>query len=271
MPTRSVRDFACWGRICRGFTFTLSDQPLPRLPDDLGLLEEAVVRADARLVVMDPLPAFLASSAPLTSDEPLRNLLHAVALLAERTRCAFLMVRHLTKKPGRQPLYRGTGSIALIAACRLALLVAPHPADPTRTIMAQSKNNLAPLQPSLAYRLFPSGEKSAAPLQWLGPVAHTAVELTQVKEFSASRARAVRFLTNFLRTGPQTTVQIFAAGKNIGLQPRTLQRTFHDLSLKKRCVHRAGRTLTYWFLPEHRGPEVAGEEMLDLDRWLPDS
>ena len=61
------------------------------------------------------------------------------------------LVRHLNKSGGRQALYRGLGSIGLVANCRSAWLVAADPRARGRAVLAQVKNNLAPgpAQPGL--------------------------------------------------------------------------------------------------------------------------
>lgn len=95
------------------------------LPRDLRLLEEAVASVQAKLVVIDPMMAFLACDA--NGDQKVRQALTPLKGFAERSGVAVVLVRHLTKRGGRQALYRGGGSIGIIAATRSALLVAKEP------------------------------------------------------------------------------------------------------------------------------------------------
>src|SRR5262249_47768295 len=127
-----------------------ADQPLA-LPGDLPEVEAAVAEVQARLVVVDPLTAFLDGDA--NSDRSVRRTLARSAAFGDRPGVAVLLVRHLTKAGSRSPLYRGAGSIAIIAAARSALLAADDPAsdDPYRHVLALSKGNLSPAA-SLAYR-----------------------------------------------------------------------------------------------------------------------
>jgi hypothetical protein len=62
------------------------------------------------------------------------------------------MVRHLSKK-GRHAIYRGGGSIGILGACRSAWLTGRDPTDPSRFILAQTKNNLGAQLPALAYTI----------------------------------------------------------------------------------------------------------------------
>jgi hypothetical protein len=87
--------------------------------------------------------------------------------LAEKHRCALLMHRHLTKRGGGRALYRGLGSIAFVAACRFAMLVARDPHTPDRCVLAQVGGSLAGPQPSLAYRLT-AADGQLPIVEWLG-------------------------------------------------------------------------------------------------------
>src|SRR5262249_34331317 len=115
-----------------------ADTPL-MLPRDLGEVEADVVAAQARLVIIDPLPPYLEGD--VTSERSLRPTLARLTDFAERTSVAILLVRHLTKAGSSNPLYRGAGSVAIIAAARSALLAGDDPAsdDPYRHVLALSK------------------------------------------------------------------------------------------------------------------------------------
>ena len=87
------------------------------------------------------------------SDQDVRRALAALEKVGERTGAAIVVVRHLNKSVGANPLYRGGGSIGIIGAARCGLLLAPDPDDPERRILAATKGNLGQLPPSLAFRL----------------------------------------------------------------------------------------------------------------------
>src|SRR5215218_7347773 len=97
------------------------------LTKDLSTIEGAIERVGAALVVIDPLTAFLSEKTDSYKDQDVRRALAPLATLAERTRAAFLIVRHLTKAAGGNTLYRGGGSIAIIGAARSGLVIAQAP------------------------------------------------------------------------------------------------------------------------------------------------
>ncbi|MGH7867418.1 MAG: AAA family ATPase, partial [Candidatus Dormibacteraceae bacterium] len=75
-----------------------------------------------------------------------------LANLAERAGVVAVVVRHLNKASGGSPIYRGGGSIGIIGAARVGLLMAKDPQDEERRILAPVKTNLSAPPPSLAYK-----------------------------------------------------------------------------------------------------------------------
>jgi hypothetical protein len=78
---------------------------------DVNALEEAITRTGARLLVVDVVMAYLPNGTDSHKDQDIRRVLSRLAALADRTGCTVLLLRHLNKASGRDPLYRGGGSI----------------------------------------------------------------------------------------------------------------------------------------------------------------
>lgn len=95
----------------------------PSLPGDLERIEKIVVENDAALVIVDVLSAFLHGSVDSYRDQDVRGARMPLARLAERTGATVVVLRHLSKSGGANPLYRGGGSIGIIGAARVGLLV----------------------------------------------------------------------------------------------------------------------------------------------------
>jgi RecA-family ATPase len=137
------------------------------LSHDLELLENAIKRTNALLVVLDPLMAVLGHRIDASRDQDIREVFTPLAQLAERTGCAVLIIRHLNKAVSDNALYRGSGSIGIIAAARIGLLVAQDPYEENKRILATTKNNLSKKAHNLSYQI---GENEAGIpyIQWLG-------------------------------------------------------------------------------------------------------
>ena len=150
------------------------------------------------------------------------------------------MVRHLNKAPRTRSLYRGGGSIGFLAACRSGWLVGRDPKEPDACVLAQVKNNLAPPQPSLAYRVAPAGEGPPT-LSWLGPSPWSADRLLAGAERAPAllspRERARDFLAAFLADGPRTSGELWEAAQKAKLSVRTLQRAKSGLGIQCRRVY----------------------------------
>jgi hypothetical protein len=137
------------------------------LPKDIPVLRRGVEQVRARFVVVDPLMAFLSGNVDAHRDQDIRRALAPLARLAEETGAAVVVIRHLNKTPGGNPLYRGGASIGIVGAARSALLVAKHPEDPKRRVLAGVKSNLAGAPLSLAFVLREAAN-GAVRVEWKG-------------------------------------------------------------------------------------------------------
>jgi hypothetical protein len=249
------------------------DDELPRLPSQAALLERAVVEADARLVVLDPITAFLDPAVNTASELSVRQALEPLRQMAAKHRCVALMLRNLNKNEGRNAAYRGAGSIAFLGMCRSGWLVAPDPREPRRCVFAQLKNNLAGPQPSLAYEV--RGPAGGTPtVAWLEACAWTARELLKGSPHAPPRLsehdRARDFLTGFLEDGPRTSHELWAAAQEQGLSDRTVQRAKREMKIRSVRISVDGSPRTYWLLKDQAmAPPAAPEAGPDsLEPWL---
>src|ERR1043166_181412 len=106
-----------------------------------------------RLLFRSVLFAYLPNRTNTYRDQDVRRALAPLAEMAERTGVAVICIRHLSKTPGGNALYRGGGAIGIIGGPRAGLLVAKDPDDPSLIVLAQPKSNLGPPMPSLTYRI----------------------------------------------------------------------------------------------------------------------
>ena len=196
------------------------------IPEDLALIEKGIRRVGARLVVVDPLMAFLGDNTNSHRDQDVRRALAPLAGLAERTEAAVLVVRHLNKAAANNPLYRGGGSIGIIGAARMASVVGKDPQDENRRVLASTKNNLAMPPASLMFRL-EEAEGGSVRVTWLGRSEVSAKDLLatpQDQEHSDARSEAVEFLNGVLSDGPLPAKQVIDEADDAGIAEKTLRR-----------------------------------------------
>lgn len=220
---------------------------------DVDQLGEAIAQADAKLVVIDPLAAFLPARTNAHRDQDIRNILTPLARLAERTGAAILVVRHLTKVPSGNALYRGSGSIGIIGAARVGLLAARDPDDSVgrRRVLAVAKNNLGPVPPALVYQI-ETAPNGASRIVWDGESQHSADALlaapVDLGERTA-RDEAVEFLRTVLRDGSRTALAVKREAREAGIAEATLRRAQRALGIASRRVGYGKDGEWRWELP----------------------
>jgi hypothetical protein len=238
-----------------GFFEAYNREPL-LLPDHIDRIEVRLRDYDARLLLIDPLVAFLAQA---RSDQEVRKCLHPVKLLAERLRCTVLWLRHLSKRGGPKAIYRGSGHVSIIGAARSGLLVGPDANDPAARVLAHAKSNLAPRQRSLTYALEDVAEFGCCRVKWGAPSDLSADDLCdpltrkekEARENSLSKLdAAAEFLREALRGGPRAVEDLKDEAKVLGLAWATVRRAVKALGVLTRYPHQtAGRY--EWSLPNH--------------------
>lgn len=170
----------------------------PGFPSDLGKLKEDILEVQAGMVVIDPVMSYLDPDINSNNDQQVRRALMPLAMLAEETGAAIVMLRHLNKSSGGSALYRGGGSIGFVGVARSGLIVARDPDDPSRVVLASTKSNLGPPPPSLNFRL-EGCENGAARVEWEGQSLHSAESLVQQAQGNEGDRTAHDEACDFLR------------------------------------------------------------------------
>jgi hypothetical protein len=223
------------------------------IPEDLGLIEEGIRRVGARLVVVDPLMAFLSANTNSHRDQDVRRALAPLASLAERTGASILVVRHLNKAAANNPLYRGGGSIGIIGAARMAFVVGKDPQDENHRVLASSKNNLAKPPKSLTFAL--EEAEGTVRVKWLGESevsAHQLLATPRDEEHADAKKEAVQFLNEVLADGAVASSQVKEEAEEAGISERTLWRArkvLGVLSYREGATGGRGKGKWLWKLP----------------------
>jgi hypothetical protein len=237
-------------------------------------LDQIIQTTSAKLVVFDPILAFLDSWFQAATDTGIRHAFFPLSRLAQKHQCAILLVRHLTKSGSRRALYRGGGSIGLLAACRSAWLIVEDPENSANRVLAQIKNNVGPPQPSLGYSIL-AGPEQTPTIAWLPgfrpfEADDLLARLGSSRAFSSPFARASNFLKDFLRDGPKTSREIWTAAGEFDLSKRTLKRAKKKLQIRSQRVRLDERSVSYWLLKDQELPAKFSSSSVvpDLEPWL---
>ena len=223
------------------------------LPGDLAALDAAIGRVkDCRLVVIDPLAAFLPAGRWFDShrNADVRAVLAPLAALAARHEVALLAVHHLRKGGGDAPaLHRVIGSIAFTAAARVVHMVLRDPDDDTRRLFVSVKNNIGAEPPALAFRIVPA--KLACRLEWEQEPVHVRADEVLARR-GGDRARADadeagNFVRQALAGGKRPARDVIEAARTCGLSRTTVYRRFKELGGVSECPRVGADAL--WSLP----------------------
>jgi hypothetical protein len=87
-------------------------------------IEKNVEATKARLLIIDPIQAYLAQDYDMQNAIRMRTVLGGLSDLAAKYRCAIVLVGHMNKASGGKDLYRGLGSIDIAAIARSVLMIA---------------------------------------------------------------------------------------------------------------------------------------------------
>ena len=224
------------------------DEPFT-IPGDIPKLERAVKRVDAALVVVDPIMAFLSGDVNSNRDQDVRRALTPLKRMAERTGAAVVLVRHLNKTQGGNPLYRGGGSIGIIGAARSGMVVGRHPDSDELRVLAGQKNNLSLPPRSLAYGI-ETAENGAARIAYKGFSEATAAQLLRVPEDEEEKSalmEAKEFLLSELARTPVTAKAIKESAREAEISDRTLRRAKQVLGVRSEKESDGSWT---WTLPD---------------------
>ena len=225
------------------------------LPRDVAALDHALHQTGAKMLLIDPIAAFFDSSVQMASDSSVRHALAPLIDLAEKHQCTTILVRHLNKSGGHQSLYRGGGSIGLLAACRSGWLIAVVPRQPHQRLLAVIKNNLAAKQPTLKYEMIVRvGELPR--IHWLGPCAMSADHVLALTGGRAvlRLAHAMEFLRLVLHEGPRNVHAIWEFAQQEQVSRTTLKRAKKELQIRSRKFYIGNVQHNYWLLPGQELP-----------------
>lgn len=116
-------------------------------------IEIALDMSGAKVLIIDPIQAFMGSRTDMNKANEVRETLRPVGELAEKFKCSIILIGHLNKAQGLNSIYRGIGSMDFTAISRSILLVGRHKDDSGLRIFVHNKSSLGPQGPSQAFRL----------------------------------------------------------------------------------------------------------------------
>ena len=207
-------------------------------------IEKAIIENNARLVIIDPIQAYLGADVDMNRANEVRPIFMRLGQVAQRTGCAILLIGHLNKAAGMQSLQRGLGSIDIAAAVRSVMFIGKLKHDPTMRILTHEKSSLAPPGVSLAFSLGDEGG-----FRWVGEYDITADEmLSGIEPQRETKTQQAKDLICALLAGGKRVFSedIDKAALERGIPGRTVRDAKRELgdALKSKIVE--GRKKVFW-------------------------
>ena len=185
-------------------------------------IEKAITQNGARLIILDPIQAYMGDKADMNKANEVRPIFRRLAEVAERTGCAVILIGHLNKAAGTQSTYRGLGSIDITAAVRSLLFIGKLKDSPTTRVLIHEKSSLAPPGQSLAFSL---GDEKG--FEWIGAYDITADELlagTDTAKTESKTAQAQMLILELLADGKRMpSAELEKTVNERGISSRTMR------------------------------------------------
>ncbi len=212
------------GADCNKVAYIIDDEK--SLTFDDNRIEEVIVKTGARLFIMDPLQSFVPQDGDLHSAGRMRSLLGNLSQIAERHKCAIVLIGHMNKSSSGKNLYRGLGSIDITAIARSVLMVERDEEDSKVRYMYPIKSSLAPEGDAIAFKFH-----KRHGFQWIGPCDYKHYE--EKEDAPETKADiAERMLEALLKDRDMPCKEVLKYLANIGISERTVNKAKKKLGIK---------------------------------------
>lgn len=201
-------------------------------------IEKALDETGARLLIMDPIQAYLGGGTDMNRANEAREITKHLAIIAEKKNCAIVLIGHMNKAGGIKAAYRGMGSIDFIAVARSVLLVGRVPGIDNRRAVIQIKNNLAPMGHAKAFDLSEDG------FEWVGNYEISVEEVLGGYSYKESKLDQAKQLFRELAKDKDriSSLELIELAKAEGISKRTMDTAKKELGIKSVKVNNT------WFL-----------------------
>ena len=238
------------GADCNRVAFIKEDNDKLTLEDER--IRDAIIQIRAKMVVLDPIQAFIGHNGNMTNAVKMREILSKLSKVAAETNCAIVLVGHMNKSGGGNQLYRGLGSIDIAAAARSILMVSRDKEEPWKRYMFPVKSSLAPEGEPIGFEL--DKEKG---FRWIGKcqinvelnVKRIAIEYCMIKKGNIEKSTgkkdiAVEYLQKLLSAEDLPSTYIYEKMKEYGIAKRTVQEAKKIAEIK---AYKKGKNW-YWHM-----------------------
>jgi KaiC/GvpD/RAD55 family RecA-like ATPase len=202
-------------------------------------IETAIAETGARLIILDPIQAYLGANVDMHRANEIRPVLQRLAFIAEKYKCAIVLIGHMNKSKGAKSTYRGLGSIDFQATARSVLIVGRIKENPTVRVIAHEKSSLAPEGDSIAFEL-----DTESGFSWMGHYDISAEDLLSGSPKENKTKMAQQLIFEMLENGAVQQKVIWEKANSMGISKRVLDQAKKNLEVKSKRIDSSW----YWIM-----------------------
>ena len=239
------------GANCKNIAY-INEEAHSDLTLDDERIRDAILAFEPRLLVIDPIQAYIGNDTCMQVAGSVRRLMRRLSMWAEAYSCAIVLIGHMNKRDSAKNLYRGLGSIDIMAAVRSVLQVERDPEDPDIRYVTHIKNSLEAIGGDFRFEIRPT-----TGFRWLG--CEEAPELLLAGEghpgvagWETKREEAAHIMTNVLRERDVATTEMLEILAQYEIAEKTVR------VVKQQLGVRAYRKDRQWFWSLKKPGEVTG-------------
>lgn len=179
-------------------------------------IEEAINKTGAKLVILDPIQAYVGSNVDLNRANEIRPVLKQLGVVAEKYNCAIVLIGHMNKSSNSKSTYRGLGSIDFQATARSVLIVGRLKDKPSIRIIGHDKSSLAQEGKPMAFEIDEQG------FRWIGEYDISMEDILSGTGTESKMKLAENFLKDILKDGEKLQADVLSKSNLMGISKRVL-------------------------------------------------
>ena len=215
------------GAVCEKIAYILDEDEKLTLDD--SRIEDTLIRTGARLIVFDPIQSFLPQDSDMQNVGRMRSLLKKVCAIAEKHRCAVVLIGHMNKGGANNQLYRGLGSIDIAAIARSVLMIVRDRENPELRYLFQIKSSLAPEGRPVSFLM---NRQQGFIWQEVCDLSIQDVIQNEPVLDNGKRSQAAVLLMEMLMEQDMPSSEVFAELEKQGISRRTVQNAKKDARIR---------------------------------------
>lgn len=240
-----------YGADCRNIAF-INEEIYGGLTIDDERLREAIEYFRPRLLIIDPIQAYVENDSDLMSASKARRLMRRTGIWASKYECAIVVIGHMNKSGGQKDLYRGLGSIDLVASARSVLQVERSKHDEAIRIVRHVKSSSAPKGPDFSFEIRPESG-----FRWLEMgINEQGADAEPVPDLPKNKHElAAILITKLLEDGPVESTEI----KKLMAEYRIGEKTMNDAKIALGIKPFRKMRKWYWEMADNKSKDVRHE------------